>query len=86
MVSGFIFQIDFLAQLNQTNLYLHSRHWELDEYCRKIHDEYDAKGLVHLKCTVNAKLEEMTTELVQHRIRMLDILNGKENFQLKEQI
>ncbi|XP_055298646.1 tRNA-dihydrouridine(20) synthase [NAD(P)+]-like isoform X3 [Sitodiplosis mosellana] len=62
------------------------RGWGLDEYCRKVHREYEAKGLVHLPCSPKSKLEDMTTEVVQHRIRMLEILKGEQSLQHQLQL
>ncbi|XP_055298645.1 tRNA-dihydrouridine(20) synthase [NAD(P)+]-like isoform X2 [Sitodiplosis mosellana] len=51
------------------------RPWRLREYCRKVHGEYEAKGLVHLPCSPKTRLEDMPTEILDFRKRMYEDQN-----------
>lgn len=57
-----------------------SRNWGMREYCRQVHGEYDAKGLIHLPCSPKTRLEDMPTEILEYRKRMYEDENIQFSF------
>lgn len=58
-------------------MYFYSRPWGLREYCRKIQDAYNARGLVHLPCSPQTRLENMPNEILAYRRQMYEDENIK---------
>lgn len=58
-------------------LNLCSRPWGLRDYCRQVHKEYEAKGLVHLPCSPLTRLEDIPTEILEYRKQMYEDQNIK---------
>lgn len=44
--------------------------WNLKEYCEQKHALYDAKGLVHLRCSPITRLEDVPNEILEYRKRL----------------
>lgn len=53
---------------NYLNRFSHP--WGLREYCRSVHREYEAKGLVHLPCSPRTELKNMPNEILEYRKQM----------------
>lgn len=43
------------------------RFWKLREYCQEKHALYEAKGLVHLRCSPITRLEDVPNEILEYR-------------------
>lgn len=49
-----------------------SRFWNMKDYCQEKHAQYEAKGLVHLRCSPITRLEDVPNEILEYRKSFYD--------------